>query len=103
MDGDLEYQVMELAASRGLGQLSNKELMVLLQELLAERGDEPAEAEAVVWRAYEEHLLKWDEVETMLGSITVKPTPPGLSRTLQSTEPPKLAPTGPHAAKRWGS
>lgn len=102
MDGDLEYQVMELAASRGLGQLSAKELMVLLQELLAAHGEEPSEAESAVRRAYTENLLSRDEAEILLGPIQGKSAQPG-HRVLRSKRPPENPPTDPSAAKRWGS
>lgn len=101
MDGDLEYQVMELAASRRLGQLSDKELMVELQELLAAHGDEPAEAEAAVRRAFEENLLTRGEAEILLGPIQRNSTPP-MERWLRAARRPRNPPTDPHAAKRWG-
>ena len=102
MDGDLEYQVMDLAASMGLGQLSAKELMVLLQELLAAHVKEPVEVEAAVRRAYTENLLSQDEAEVLLGPIQGKTAQTG-QRVLRSKRPLRNPPTDPHAAKRWGS
>lgn len=100
---DLEYRVLELTASRQVGQLSTKELMVLLQELLAAHSEVPAETEDAVWRAYEEDLLSRREVEILLGPIREKPVPPGVRRQVRGVAHPELSSDDPHAEKRRGS
>lgn len=99
MQDELERRALEIGLMRRAGQVDTAEMMQLLREVL-EHGDI---AKDPVGRLLEEHLLTETEYEQLLGPITVKPTPPGLGRRMQSTEPPKLPPTGPHAAKRWGS
>lgn len=99
---DLEYRVLELTASRQVGQLSTKELMVMLQELLAAHSEGPAEAENAMWRAYEEGLLSRREVEILLGPIQEKPVPPGVRRQVRGVTHPELSSDDPHAEKRRG-
>lgn len=99
---DLEYRVLELTASRQVGQLSTKELMVMLQELLAAHSEVPAEAENAMWRAYEEGLLSRREVEILLGPIGVKRFPPGAHRVKRGVRHPEQSSDDPHAEKRRG-
>lgn len=99
MQDELERRALEIGLMRRVGQVDTAEMLQVLREVL-EHGDI---AKAPVSRLLEEHLLTEAEHEQLLGPITVKPTPPGLSRMMRSTEPPKLPPTDPRAAKRWGS
>lgn len=99
---DLEYRVLELTASRQVGQLSTKELMVILQELLAAHGEGSTEAEDAVWRTYEEGLLSRREVEILLGPIGVKQFPPGAHRVKRGVRHPEQSSDDPHAEKRRG-
>lgn len=103
MDGpDLEYEVLELTGSRRFGQVSAKEMMVMLQELLAAHSEVPAETEDAVWRAYEEGLLSRREVEILLGPIGVKQFPPGAHRVKRGAPHPEQSFDDPHAEKRRG-
>lgn len=94
---DLDYQVMELAASRQAGQLSTKEMMLALHELVAEHGEE---AEAAVETVHKQLMLSAEETEQLLG---LTPRPPGTPGRPPSSRPPLRRPEDPDEAKRWGS